>query len=117
MTIFLEEFSKQFTDYMVIMVIDNASWHGDSITKKIENIVPLFQPPYSPELNPAEHIWHYIRESGLLKNRTFQPMNDVEEQLIIAVNALLSDKDKIKSITGFHWIKASLQDYLLSVLY
>jgi hypothetical protein len=35
-------------------------------------------------------------------------MNDVEEQLIIAVNTLLSDKDKIKSITGFHWIKDAL---------
>ncbi|MDR2653153.1 MAG: IS630 family transposase, partial [Prevotellaceae bacterium] len=64
--------------------------------------------PYSPELNPVEHIWHYIRESGLFKNRTFQSMNDVEEQLIITVNTLLFDKDKIKSITGFHWIKDAL---------
>jgi transposase len=52
MVIFLEEFSKQFPDYRVIMVMDNASWHSKSITKKIENIVPLFQPPYSLNLNP-----------------------------------------------------------------
>jgi transposase len=84
------------------MVMDNAAWHGSSITKKTENIVPLFQPPYSPELNPAEHIRHYIRESGLFKNRTFLSMNDVEEQLILAVNTLLSDKDKLKSITCFN---------------
>ncbi|MDR2653598.1 MAG: transposase, partial [Prevotellaceae bacterium] len=44
--------------------------------KKIK--LPLFHPPYSPELNPAEHIWHYIRESDSFKNKTFQSMNDVE---------------------------------------
>jgi hypothetical protein len=35
-------------------------------------------------------------------------MNDVEEQLILAVNTLLADKDKIKSITCFNWIKTAL---------
>ena len=75
--------------------------------------MPLFQPPYSPEVNPAENIQHYIRESGDFKNRTFNSIKDVEDQLCIAVNTLLTDKEKIKSITGFKWItKAILGDVI-----
>ena len=50
------------------MEMDNAAWHDKN--KTIDNIVPLFIPPYSPEVNPAEHIWEYIREAGGFKNKT-----------------------------------------------
>ena len=115
MDIYLDEFSKQFPDYRVIMGMDNASWHSSNINKNLDNIVPLFQPAYSPELNPAENVWHYIRESGNFKNRTFNSMAEVEEQLIVATNTLLSDKEKIKSITGFTWVKKALEDNLIAV--
>lgn len=114
MDVYLQEFSRQFPDYRAIMAMDNASWHSSSITKKIDNIVPLFQPAHSPEVNPAEHIWHYIRESGNFKNRTFASMSEVEDNLCIAVNTLLSDKDKVKSITAFNWIKTALQGCLIA---
>jgi transposase len=115
MNIFLEEFSSFFSNYKVIMGMDNASWHSSNVTEKLDNIVPLFQPVHSPELNPAEHVWHYIRESGHFKNRTFKSMKEVEEQLIITVNTLLNDKDKIKSITGFSWIKKGLAGNMIAV--
>ena len=77
MGIYLEEFSKQFSDYRVVMSMDNAAWHSYKRIEKIDNTVPLFQPPYSPEVNPAENIWHDIRESGDFKNRTFNSIKDV----------------------------------------
>ena len=86
------------------MGMDNAAWHSRRIDEQIDNIVPLFQPAYSPELNPAEHIWHYIRENGGFKNRTFDSLQEVEDSLCAAVNTLLTNKTKIKSITGFGWI-------------
>ena len=115
MNIFLDEFSQVFSNYRVIMGMDNASWHNSNITEKLDNIVPLFQPAHSPELNPAENVWHYVRESGQFKNRTFQSMEEVEELLIIAINTLLSDKDKIKSITGFGWVKKALESSMIAV--
>jgi hypothetical protein len=42
MTVFIEEFSSQFPDYRVIMVMDNAAWHGSSITKKQKILYPYF---------------------------------------------------------------------------
>jgi transposase len=115
MEIYLEEFSKQFPDYRVVMGMDNASWHSSNISSKLDNIVPLFQPAYSPELNPAENVWHYIRESGHFKNRTFKSMNELEEQLIVATNSLLADRKKIKAITGFRWIKKALEGNMIAV--
>ncbi len=34
-------------------------------------------PPYSPELNPTEHIWDYIREQKKFNNYTFNTLDDV----------------------------------------
>jgi len=65
MSLFLDMFSEKFSDYRIILAMDNASWHSKK--KDIENIVPLFQPPHSPELNPAEHVWEHIRENGGFK--------------------------------------------------
>jgi transposase len=97
------------------MGMDNASWHKCKVSEGTENIVPLFQPAYSPELNPAEHIWHYIRERGGFKNRTFGSIKEVEESLCVAVNTLLTDKNTIKSITGFEWIKNAISNSMIAV--
>jgi hypothetical protein len=112
MDIFLKEFSKQFAHYRVIMGMDNAPWHNSEMSK---HIVPLFQPAYSPELNPAEHIWQHIRENGEFKNRTFNTIQEVEDNLCKAVNTLLTDKIKIKSITGFKWILNAIQNNMIAV--
>ena len=112
MDIFLKEFSKEFAGYRVIMGMDNAPWHSSC---QLDNIVPLFQPAYSPELNPAEHIWHYIRENGGFKNRTFNSIQEVEDNLCQAVRTLLTDKNKIKSITGFKWILNAIQNNMIAV--
>ena len=103
MDIFLKEVSKFFKKYRIVMAMDRATWHSEEITKKYKNIVPLFQPPYSPELNPVESVWHYIRENGGFKNETFDTLKDVELKLVENLKNL--DKETIKSITLFRWIK------------
>jgi transposase len=112
MDIFLKEFSNQFDKYRVVMGMDNAPWHSSCLW---ENIVPLFQPAYSPELNPAEHIWKYIRTDGGFKNHTFNSIEEVEDKLCLAVNTLLADKNKIKSITGFKWIVNAISNSMIAV--
>jgi transposase len=102
MDVFMQGVSETFKGYRIIMAMDSASWHTGDKTKKWENIVPLFQPPYSPELNPVEHIWHHIRETHNFKNRTFNSMQEVEDKLAIALNQL--DKETVKSISQFKWI-------------
>ena len=106
MNIFMKEVSEAFSHYRMIMVMDRASWHTGNKTKNRENIIPLFKPPYSPELNPVENLWHHIREEGGFKNTTFNTLDDVETKLEEYLKNL--DKDDVKSITLFSWIKNAI---------
>ena len=45
-----------------VMVLDRAGWHTAKQLKWPRRITPLFLPPYSPELNPAERLWLWFRE-------------------------------------------------------
>jgi len=60
MDIFLNSVSEAFSNYRIVMAMDRASWHTGIENEKWKNIVPLFQPPYSPEVNPVENLWHHI---------------------------------------------------------
>lgn len=89
------------------MIMDSAGWHT---TKKLElpeniSIIPL--PPYSPELNPTEHIWDYIREQKKFNNYSFNSIDDVDNQLGIALCDLHNEKDIISSICNFDWINSA----------
>lgn len=60
--IFLEELVKKFRDYYIILVWDKASFHKSSIVDKMENLISIFLPPYSPELNPIERWFEELRK-------------------------------------------------------
>ena len=109
MDIFMRGVSETFSNYKIIMAMDRAAWHN---IRKLENIVPFFQPAYSPEVNPVENLWHHIREDGGFtctayevrgKNATFNTLNEVELRLVEKLKKL--DEKTVKSITQFNWIK------------
>ena len=88
------------------MVMDRASWHTANKTEKWKNIIPLFQLPYSPELNPVESIWHLIREDGGFKNKTFNTLNEAEIKLEEYLKNLNPYTEK--STTLFNWINDAI---------
>jgi len=61
---YLMEFSKYKPEEYKIILIDNAGFHSLKNYKLPENINLVRIPPYSPELNPAEKIWAYIKQYG-----------------------------------------------------
>jgi transposase len=65
----------------------------------------LSLPPWSPQLNPVEHVWDEVREEWFA-NRVFNSINAVEEQLISALKTLEEDATRVASLTGFDWIKS-----------
>jgi transposase len=58
-------------------------------------------PPYSPELNPTEHIWDYIREQKKFNNYTFPTLDAVEEQLCKSLKEINGEKVLMKSMCYF----------------
>ena len=73
MSLFLTEVAQRHADEFVFMVMDQAGWHlaGDLIVP--EKMRLMFLPPYSPELNPAEHLWEAIRGRMLREPRLQRP--------------------------------------------
>lgn len=60
--IFLKQLSEKFNNYKIILSMDSASWHTGKKAKTFDNIVPLFQPPYSAELNSVETLYGITSE-------------------------------------------------------
>lgn len=100
---YLKEFSKYRPSQYKIVVIDNAGFHSTKNIKVPDNIYLLRIPPYSPELNPCEQVWQWIKNR--YKNKVFDTMDSLKEWLHQTVREMSADN--IKSITGnHHYLKA-----------
>lgn len=100
MSLFLREFSEQFKEYRIVM--DGAAWHKSKRLENFENIRIIYQPPYSPEVNPAEHLWEHLREK-YLSNRYWATLDNLESVLSTALAEASKMKKHIQSLVGFHW--------------
>lgn len=85
----------------VVLVLDGAGWHSSPKINVPPNISLLPLPPYSPELNPAENIWGYMKQH-YLSNRTFEDYDALLEAGQAAWNALTPDL--IQSLCRRSWI-------------
>ena len=107
MNLFLKQVSDDFIDYFIIMQVDGAAWHRSKTLSLPENIYLIQQPPYSPELNPVEHIWDDIREKEF-SNRAFNSIDAVMDALCLGINRLSSSPEYLKSLTRFSHITSIL---------
>ena len=87
--------------------MDGAPCHRAGDLEIPQNIRIAELPPYSPELNPAEHLWDAMRERNF-KNVTFTSMEKVEQAMVSSLRTLEEDRERIKTMTGFPWILRAL---------
>ena len=76
----------------ILMAMDGAGWHRANALTVPKNMALIFLPPYSPELNPVEHIWDSIRENSF-RNKVFNSIGgECSEQIsqIITYDMALS---------------------------
>ncbi len=95
---YLEAFSKQRPQEFKIVVIDNAGFHSTKHINIPANIFLLNIPPYSPELNPCEQVWKFIKQR--YRNQTFLTMDKLKEWLHSTVKNMT--KESIISICSNH---------------
>ena len=103
MSIFLKEVSERHSNRHILMFLDQASWHRSNQLRIPSNIRLIPLPPYSPELNPVEHIWDELREKWF-NNYTFDSIGAVEDRLVKGLRSLENDKPLVKSTSAFNWI-------------
>jgi len=104
MSLFLGEASRQYPDEQVVMIMDQAGWHKAKRLDIPDNITLHWLPPYSPELNPVEHLWDDIREKWFA-NHAFESLDAVELQLVKGLRHYLSAPADLSSLTLFSWMK------------
>jgi DDE superfamily endonuclease len=103
MSLFLAEVARRHADEFIVMVMDQAGWHLAGDLAVPANMRLIYLPPYSPELNPAEHLWEAVRED-CFANHVFADLDAVEVALTKGLVALESDLNRTRSMTGFGWI-------------
>jgi hypothetical protein len=108
MSLFLLEVSTRHPDELILMFLDRAGWHRAKRLDIPANIHLLALPPYSPQLNPAEHLWDEIREKWF-GNLVFNTMEGVEDTLMDALVVLEHDPQRVRRLSGFPWIISSVK--------
>jgi len=103
MSLFLGEVSRHYPQEQVVMILDQAGWHTANRLQLPGNLTLFWLPPYSPELNPVEHLWEAIRE-GWFYNRKFSTLTAVEDQLVEALQYFLQASVELRSLTLFSWL-------------
>jgi transposase len=103
MSIFLAEVARRHPEEFILMFLDGAGWHRANNLVIPENMKLEALPPYSPQLNPMEHIWDEVREKWFT-NEVFESLDGVEDRLVEALAALEKDQELVASTTGFDWI-------------
>src|SRR3712207_6277185 len=83
----------------IVLVLDNAGWHGPEGPVVPEGIGRVFLPPHSPELQPAERLWPLVDEP--IANRHFATLADLEA--VIAERCRRLEAAAIRPHTDFHW--------------
>ena len=85
----------------IVLVLDRAGWHTSLKLRVPDHLHLLFLPPYSPELQPAEHLWPLTNTA--LVNRHFPSIEELEDAQLAHCAALQQQPDRIRSTTRFHW--------------
>jgi len=88
-------------DVHVILVLDQAGWHIAKALEVPTNITLLHLPAYSPELNPVERLWAYIK-SHYLSNRVYKNYQEIFDVTKDAWNKI--SQNQFKSICHTSWI-------------
>lgn len=93
---FLDYFNERLVNRTILMVLDNATWHK-SEALKWGNVLPVFLPPYSPDLNPIEILWKVIKDR-LFNEIPSSNFEELQDRIQIVVRQLYNNPEEVKSI-------------------
>tara|TARA_R110000782_G_scaffold31795_1_gene77869 strand:- start:61 stop:579 length:519 start_codon:yes stop_codon:yes gene_type:complete len=86
-----------------VIIFDGAAWHQSYLADEFNNLSIITLPPYSPELNPIEQVWQWLRQNELA-NRCFEGYEDIVEQCCRAWNRFISDNKRVANLCMRDWI-------------
>ena len=107
MSLFLAAFAEQLAPGThAVLILDQAGWHGARRLVVPSNVTLLPLPAYSPELNPVERVWLYLRER-FLSHRVLESYKAVLDAACRAWNALAAEAGRLASLTAYPYLLRS----------
>jgi transposase len=95
---FLDQFSARLAaDEHAVMLWDGAGFHRSGKLRMPANITPIQLPAYSPELNPIENLWHYLK-SHHWSNRAYANHEELEQAVMQAWHHSVLDTELMKTV-------------------
>jgi transposase len=105
---FLEQFSRELSpDVHAVLIWDQAGFHTARDIHVPANITIIPLPPYSPQLNPVERLWQYLRQH-YWSNRVYANYDALRLAAIDAWHRTCLDPKSIKSICKTKYIESAL---------
>jgi transposase len=105
--LFLEQFSRELpAGVHAVLIWDGAGFHTGAELVVPSNVSLIQLPPYSPELNPVENLWHYLR-SHHWSNRRYRDYNELEAEAVRSLCAVCEDTETIKSVCNAPYLQRS----------
>jgi transposase len=89
-------------DAHAVLLLDRAGWHITGNLLWPKNITPILLPSRSPELNPVEQVWQFLR-ANFLSNRVFETYDDIIDAACDAWRKLIALPQTITSIGSRDW--------------
>jgi transposase len=102
---FLAQFARTIpVDEHAVMLWDGAGFHVSKQLRVPDNVTIVTLPAYSPELNPIENLWHYLK-SHYWSNRAYEDYDALEEAAIDAWQKAALDADLMKTVCAAHYLE------------
>jgi transposase len=98
-------FGAAFPDSCNLVVLDNGAFHKARAVQWPSNVVPLFLPPYSPELNPMERLWRDLKDT--LADLVSNTMDELSDAVCTIIQRYAAAA--LKSLTGFDYFVQAVE--------
>lgn len=85
-----------------VVIMDGAGWHTEDIAENVDNVSIIKLPAYSPELNPIEQVWSWLRQHHLA-NRCFEGYEDILNACTSAWNHFRKDSQRVIKLCSRDW--------------
>ena len=99
--LFLQHLRQELGEGPIGVVLDNSGSHRSGEVSWPEDLHPLYLPPYSPELNPAEQVFRHLRKK--LSNAVFTTLDELQNALIDELQQFWENPTVLLHLTGYPW--------------
>ena len=105
LNLFLEQFARELPQGVhAVLIWDGAGYHTSGDLVVPENVSLIQLPPYSPELNPVENLWHYLRAHHW-SNREYEGYSSLESEAVRSLRVVCDDAENLKSICNADYVQ------------